>query len=74
MIIALCRAAAFSLLSLGVATVLFPSASCAIDARFELDPAQVKKESGPAANRGKNVRSSASHRSAKKAPDENVAA
>lgn len=66
MIIALCRAAAFSLLSLGVATVLFPSASCAIDARFELDPAQVKKESGPAANRGKNVRSSASHRSAKK--------
>lgn len=61
MIIMRCCSFALSLLSLGVAVVLLPSASCAIDARFELDPAQVKKESSSAVHRRKNVRSSASH-------------
>ncbi len=62
MIITRYRSFAFSLLSLVVAAVFFPSASCAIDTRFELDPAQVKKESSSAARRGKNARSGSSHR------------
>ena len=61
MIIMLCRSFALSLLSLGVAAVLFPSTGCAIDTRFELDPAQVKKESSRVARRGKSARSGASH-------------
>jgi hypothetical protein len=65
MIIVLRRSVALSLFSLSVAAVFLPSVSSAIDARFELDPAQVKKESGGSARRGKNARSSASHRSAK---------
>lgn len=62
MFITFCRSLALSLLVFGGTAVLFPSAGCAIDARFELDPAQVKKESGSAVRRVKHTRSGASHR------------
>ena len=68
MIIVLRRSVVFSLLSLAVAALFLPSASSAIDARFELDPAQVKMESGASAHRSnsKKTRTSRSQRSARK--------
>lgn len=68
MIIVLRRSIVFSVLSLAVTALFLPSASSAIDARFELDPAQVKMESGSSAHRSnsKNTRTSRPPRSARK--------
>lgn len=67
MISVLCRSTVSLLLLLAAATLFLPSASSAIDARFELDPALVKVESGGSAHRSrsKHTRTGRSRRSAK---------